>query len=606
MSLINTISITDTFRSWIARTNNVIDLMNSNTMVVGGEAIGAFTLGNTTHTGSSLTVNGNTSVGKLLANMSGLFLSANVSIGANTTVNASAYSFTVSANVTLLQSPNGTFVNNSTLTVNAPAVFQGTTSVSNTFAVTRTATFQANVSVANNLIASNTIYARAMLFSETGAVVTDTISSATYHDYTVAGIADAAVLHLNPNVSDVSITGIDSPSNLAAGARVLYIQNISSSYKIVLKSENGSSLVGNRIKIPLDADLEIPAGGSLPLIYAVNTARWRPLAAAGGGSSNAGSFTTLSTSGLATFSGNAVFDTDVLFIDATNNRVGIGTATPTSPLHVVGNSFFANTTISGWANLTSTLLVASAATFNSTLALNGSATFANTLLVTGAVTLSNTIGITGNASIGNSTSNVVFSAAGPTVANTSTSAAKDWYGITPAGAILMFGGSTAPTGWLLANGQAVSRSTYATLFGVISTTYGVGDGSTTFNVPDLRQKFPLGKADSGTGVTLGSTGGTIDHTHTGPSHTHTGPSHTHSISTDGAHTHTVGSGLRDIQSGSGQSVIDSVDAATGSSGSHSHTGATGASGTAATGAAGTGATGTANPPYVVVNYIIKS
>lgn len=82
-----------------------------------------------------------------------------------------------------------------------------------------------------------------------------------------------------------------------------------------------------------------------------------------------------------------------------------------------------------------------------------------------------------------------------------------------AGTIVMTGRTTAPTGWLLCNGSAVSRSTYAGLFAAIGTAYGTGDGSTTFNVPDMRQRFPLGKANSGTGATLGGTGGAIDHTH---------------------------------------------------------------------------------------------
>lgn len=84
----------------------------------------------------------------------------------------------------------------------------------------------------------------------------------------------------------------------------------------------------------------------------------------------------------------------------------------------------------------------------------------------------------------------------------------------PPGTMAMWGTASAPTGWLLCDGSAVSRSTYATLFGVIGTAFGAGDGSTTFNLPDMRQRFPLGKAASGTGSTLAGTGGTIDHTHT--------------------------------------------------------------------------------------------
>ena len=66
-----------------------------------------------------------------------------------------------------------------------------------------------------------------------------------------------------------------------------------------------------------------------------------------------------------------------------------------------------------------------------------------------------------------------------------------------AGMLMPYAGATAPTGWLLCFGQAVSRSTYATLFGVVGTTYGAGDGSTTFNLPDLRGRTIAGKDDMG-------------------------------------------------------------------------------------------------------------
>lgn len=68
---------------------------------------------------------------------------------------------------------------------------------------------------------------------------------------------------------------------------------------------------------------------------------------------------------------------------------------------------------------------------------------------------------------------------------------------TPTGAVIPYAGSTAPAGWLLCDGSAVSRTTYATLFNLIGTTYGTGDGSTTFNVPDLRGRVALGKDNMG-------------------------------------------------------------------------------------------------------------
>ena len=60
------------------------------------------------------------------------------------------------------------------------------------------------------------------------------------------------------------------------------------------------------------------------------------------------------------------------------------------------------------------------------------------------------------------------------------------------GAIKPWGKATAPDGYLLCDGTAVSRTTYVDLFGILSTTYGVGNGSTTFNVPDLQGKTPQG------------------------------------------------------------------------------------------------------------------
>lgn len=73
---------------------------------------------------------------------------------------------------------------------------------------------------------------------------------------------------------------------------------------------------------------------------------------------------------------------------------------------------------------------------------------------------------------------------------------------TPAGTVIQFAGSSAPTGYLNANGNAVSRTTYAALFAAIGTTYGTGDGSTTFNLPDLRGEFVRG-LDDGRGVDSG-------------------------------------------------------------------------------------------------------
>lgn len=76
--------------------------------------------------------------------------------------------------------------------------------------------------------------------------------------------------------------------------------------------------------------------------------------------------------------------------------------------------------------------------------------------------------------------------------------------IMASGIVLPFAGAAAPGGWLLCQGQAVNRTTYAALFAAIGTAFGVGDGSTTFNVPDMRGEFPRG-LDAGRGVDTGRT-----------------------------------------------------------------------------------------------------
>jgi microcystin-dependent protein len=123
--------------------------------------------------------------------------------------------------------------------------------------------------------------------------------------------------------------------------------------------------------------------------------------------------------------------------------------------------------------------------------------------------------------------------------------------LVPTGTIMPFAGSAAPTGWLLADGSAVSRTgATAALFGVCGTTYGTGDGSTTFNLPDLRGRIAVGQSAAGHSdvQTLGANEGLTvanrrpKHTHTVASHTHSVPAHFHgrgtlSIPTGGSHSH---------------------------------------------------------------------
>lgn len=99
-------------------------------------------------------------------------------------------------------------------------------------------------------------------------------------------------------------------------------------------------------------------------------------------------------------------------------------------------------------------------------------------------------------------------------------------GSVPTGTILPFAGSTAPSQFLLCQGQAISRTTYSALFAVIGTTYGAGNGSTTFNLPSFAGRVPVGLSTETEFNTLGKKGGEKTHLLTGnelAGHTHQVP-----------------------------------------------------------------------------------
>lgn len=216
---------------------------------------------------------------------------------------------------------------------------------------------------------------------------------------------------------------------------------------------------------------------------------------------------------------------------------------------------------------------------------------------------------------------------------------------TKIGEIKMWGSGAPPAAYLFCNGAAVSRTTYATLFGVISTFFGAGDGSTTFNVPDLRGRAPFGQDDMGAsaasritnagsgivGTTLSASGGaetvTLDTTMI-PSHSHTGTTdnggvaHTHSGTTnsqDANHTHGVAPGTPSTTNGTftgpgGTGWGGAVGTATTGieSGAHSHPFTTGAASatnhthTFTTGTTGGGLAHRNMPPALIVQFIIKA
>lgn len=165
---------------------------------------------------------------------------------------------------------------------------------------------------------------------------------------------------------------------------------------------------------------------------------------------------------------------------------------------------------------------------------------------------------------------------------------------TASGTVVPWGGTSAPTGWLDCDGSAVSRSTYADLFTAIGTTYGAGDGSSTFNIPDIRGRTVSGKDNMGgtaanrltsaatiDGATLGTAGGAQTHTLS----TAQLPSHRHGLAVHDT------SGQNDYLAGSGNNYGFQV---------------TSNSTYASTTAVGSGSAHANVQPTIILNYIIKT
>lgn len=154
----------------------------------------------------------------------------------------------------------------------------------------------------------------------------------------------------------------------------------------------------------------------------------------------------------------------------------------------------------------------------------------------------------------------------------------------PVGSLTAYASTTAPTGWLLANGQAVSRTTYADLFEILGTSYGSGDGSSTFNLPDVTGKSIVMASSTQTTAsglsrdTLGDIGTTTTHTQTIAEM----PSHDHDITVES----NVGTGNNGIQYGNLDEAPNETD-------------------TTAVQATGSGTAFNILDPYIILNYIIK-
>ncbi len=158
-------------------------------------------------------------------------------------------------------------------------------------------------------------------------------------------------------------------------------------------------------------------------------------------------------------------------------------------------------------------------------------------------------------------------------------------GVTPTGQITGFGSLSIPLGWLLCDGTAIDRITYAALFSVIGTSFGIGDGATTFNVPNLIGRFPYGAGAVPVGTSAGIANITLSSSNL--------PAHTHSI-TDPGHNHTTLDTASNVTTGT-----DPGGVTTGGTTGTSSTGIT------ATNSTGSGTAFSILPPYVAIVWMIK-
>lgn len=710
---IATLATANTFRQWLARTNTVIDLINSNTVFISGyTSTGVFTLNK--DAGSSLNVANSVIVTNIMTTLK----DNPVTISSNVVISTSAKSVTFNSNTVNFTVPNGVFVNTSLVTLSSgtPLTTYSNVVLANTsssLTVAASAFFNGPAAFTNASSFTGPVFSARNVQIGSGSIANATTTNTVENNYTNPDFDTASVLQLQPTSGALSLTGLLAPSTLAAnsGAKILYLYN-TGTYKITLKSANTNSDAANQFKISGDADFDIPPGVSIPLIYTSAVKKWVPL------NQLTAAFQSLQVSGDTTISGtlnvtnNTTFNanlianttTNTLHVNVLNNRVGIGRV-PTAPFHVSGSAIFdSSVSFSSAAALSPTAgLTSGNTTVNSTVITLGNTTV-NTVITGTSVTLGPSValsnsalsvfGVTANSlglgvganvainvnghTIGNTTVNSSITSSLITVANTTagranlepgkmtvgtsvvnTSAAwtrtlfigdtssnisftgtstitistpgstitRDLSALTPTGTIVMYGGTTAPAGWLLCQGQALPISAYPALYAAISSNYG-SPGAGYFNLPDLQQRFPMGGSGS-----VGATGGSSTHSHTYTqviNHTHTitiaDSGHGHSTSfaiNDPGHTHSIyplHGGSADVPgfadttyyygaaTTASPGVLVNTTGITLTGGVNNNTTGITASSASPAGSVSTGTTSQEStlPPYVVVNYMIKT
>jgi microcystin-dependent protein len=226
---------------------------------------------------------------------------------------------------------------------------------------------------------------------------------------------------------------------------------------------------------------------------------------------------------------------------------------------------------------------------------NGTLT-ATGLTDTGNMSVGGTLGVTGATSLTTGSISGVMTAPTAAAGTNTTQLATTAFvtqNAVQTGTINMWPTASAPTGYLLCAGAAVSRTTYAALFAVISTTFGAGDGSTTFNLPNYTNRMPYG-------TTIGATGGSADavvvsHTHTASV---TDPGHSHVLALDNimyAYPYGYGANVRGDYGAVHAALIASPSTNSATTSISVSNSTTGVSGTNAN-----------LPPYLGINFIIKT
>lgn len=372
------LTTTSTFTQWYTLTNEMSTFLNDQVVANGVTAAGTFVLGPNATLAVCNTTFVNTSLFRALSN---------VALGNTSTgyVQILGDLFSVAANVALLNPISSVFVNTA-LTVNATSNFVGNAAFAN---VTVGGTLVGvNARLNGNLTTNNgTVITRGFQFTTNGASVNSALASAGYADYTVSGLESAILWNATPGQNTV-ISGIDAHTTVSSstdGSRILFLQNLSTSYKITLSAANTSSTATHRFETVGNLSVDVEPRQTVLLIYSKDAQRWRVV----GGQTTGGntSFSALTT-GVLSVSGNAAFSAnlaaDPLYVNAATGRVGIGTATPTAKFHSVGPNVLDDITTADTLRSDTLVVTAGAniASANVRFASNGIATFDNIINVT--------------------------------------------------------------------------------------------------------------------------------------------------------------------------------------------------------------------------------